>query len=91
MRIALGANRSAVMRLVVGHALRLALLGIALGMLVAYASSRAIGTLLFEASPSDPASYIGGSVIVLGVALLASYVPARRAVKLDPALALRHE
>ena len=89
LRVALGAGRSQVVALVVGQALRLALVGAALGALGAALSARFLSSLLFGVSPFDPSSYgwMGGTL--LAIALLASYVPARKALDVDPIAALR--
>ncbi len=89
LRVALGAGRSQVVALVVGQALRLALVGAALGALGAALSARFLSSLLFGVSPFDPSSYgwMGGTL--LAIALLASYPPARKALDVDPMTALR--
>jgi putative ABC transport system permease protein len=91
IRMALGAMRSAVHGLVLGHALRLALWGIAAGLIAAAVVSRLLRTFLFGISTFHPAIF-GGVVVVLAiVALMSAYLPARRAAKLDPLAVLRHE
>ena len=91
LRIALGASRDDVLRLVLRQALILVSVGIALGLAIATEVSRLITTMLFEVKPTDLQTY-GGVVAVLGaVALAASYIPARRATRVDPMVALRHE
>jgi putative ABC transport system permease protein len=91
IRMALGAHPGAVLRMVLGQAAALAAIGVLLGLVGAVALSRAIGSLLFELSPTDPLT-LGGTAVLLGtVALLASYLPARRATHVDPLLALRSE
>jgi putative ABC transport system permease protein len=89
VRMALGAARSQVFRLVVGEGLALALAGAALGFGAAFALGRSLGALLFETAPADPATYAGTAAVVLGTALLAGVLPARRATRVDPAVALR--
>jgi putative ABC transport system permease protein len=89
VRMALGAGRSQVFRLVVGEGLALAFAGGLLGVGAAFALSRGLGALLFETAPGDPATYAGMAAVVLGAALLAGVLPARRAMRVDPAVALR--
>ncbi len=91
IRIALGARRSNVIRLVVGQGMALALAGIAVGLLAAYASSRLLESLLYGLSPNDPATFLATSLVVALVALLACYVPARRAAGVDPLIVIRDE
>jgi macrolide transport system ATP-binding/permease protein len=91
IRIALGAQESSVLLLVVGHGLRLALLGVALGAFAASAVTQGMSSLLFGVSATDPGTFaavVGG---VTCVALLAAYLPARRAMQVDPMVALRYE
>ena len=91
LRIALGASRDDVLRLVLRQALILVSVGIALGLAIATGVSRLTTTMLFEVKPTDLQTY-GGVIAVLGfVALAASYIPARRATRVDPMVALRHE
>jgi ABC-type antimicrobial peptide transport system permease subunit len=91
IRIALGAKQSDVLRLVLGEGFRLTMLGVILGLAGAFAATRVLTSLLFEVKPRDPAIFIGLSILFLAVALLASYIPARRATKVDPLVALRYE
>ncbi len=91
IRMALGARHAQVLRMIVGQGLRLTLWGVALGLAGAAAFSRAISGLLFEVVPIDPITFILMPVLFTGVALLASYIPARRAAKIDPMIALRCE
>jgi ABC-type antimicrobial peptide transport system permease subunit len=89
--MALGAKQSDVLRLVLVEGLRLTMLGVVLGIAGALASTRVLTNLLFEVKPTDPMTFIGFSFLVAVVALLASYIPARRATKVDPLVALRYE
>jgi ABC-type antimicrobial peptide transport system permease subunit len=91
VRIALGADRGVIFRDVLGRALRLACIGIAVGALTAGFAARAVRTLLLDVSPFDPITYLVVSLGLVGVCLLASFVPARRATRVDPIVALRAE
>jgi len=91
LRIALGADNRSVERLVVGAGLRLTAIGLILGVGGALASTRLLSGLLFGVSPADPASFVAIALLVAAVALMASWLPARRAVRIDPITALRAE
>jgi predicted permease len=91
IRLALGAQRRRVTALVLWGAARLVLIGVAIGLPVAWAASRWIETLLFNLSPRDPAAVAGAVTALAGTALLAAYLPARRAARVDPLQALREE
>jgi putative ABC transport system permease protein len=91
IRMALGATAKDVLQLIVGHGMRLVTLGIALGAIGALAASRLLTTLLFRVSPVDALTFAGVALLLLSVALLACYLPARRAAKVDPLTALRHD
>ena len=91
IRMALGARRQDVLALVVKQGLRPALLGTVVGVAAAAAVARFMASILFGVKPTDLAVFLGSSVLVLAVALLASYIPARRATKVDPLVALRYE
>ena len=91
VRMALGAKKSEALRMVVGQAFNFAILGIVFGIPGALALTRHLNSLLFGIKPTDPLTLIGVSVLLLCVALLASYIPARRATKVDPMVALRYE
>jgi putative ABC transport system permease protein len=91
VRVALGADRRSVERLVVGEGLRLTTAGLVVGILSALASTRLLAGLLYGVSPADPASYVGIGLLVVAIASVASWIPARRAVRIDPVAALRAE
>lgn len=91
IRLALGAQRSDVFKLIVGHGLLLTLVGVIIGALGALALTRLIARLLFGVTPTDVATFVSVSVLVIVVAAVASYLPARRATRVDPLVALRYE
>jgi len=91
LRKALGADTVAVLRLVAGHGIKLALLGLAFGIPAAIASTRLLQGLLYGVSPTDPLVFVGVSIAILVVATMACCVPARRAMRVDPLVALRSE
>jgi putative ABC transport system permease protein len=91
IRIALGAQRSSIFRLVIGQGLVLAVVGITIGSIAAFALTRVIRGLLYGVSPTDATTFAVVWVIMTAVAVLACYVPARRATKVDPLVALRYE
>lgn len=91
IRVALGAQTSDVLRLIVGAGLRLAVPGLAIGVAAGLALTRLMRNLLFGVTPSDPWTIAGVAVLLTAVSLLASYLPARRAIRVDPVVALRYE
>ena len=91
IRLALGAQRRDVLKLVLSHGLKLTIIGTALGLLGAYLATRAITSVLYGVSATDPFTFVFVSSMLVGVALLACYVPSRRATRVDPLIALRTE
>ena len=91
IRMAVGAQPGDVLRLVVGQGLRLGFVGVLIGVAGALAISRIIAGMLYDTGTGDPITYLAVSVIFLGIAIVASYLPARRAARLDPMAALRWE
>jgi putative ABC transport system permease protein len=91
LRIALGAGRSDVTRLVLRHALGIVGAGLAGGLVASLLASRVLRSLLFEVQPTDPTTFALVSLVFLGIGLLAGYVPVRRATRIDPVNALRYE
>jgi len=91
IRMALGAQKMDVLRMVLGQGLMLLGAGTAIGLAGAFALTRFIASLLYEVTPTDVPTYVGVVGLLGAVALLASYIPARRAAKVDPMVALRYE
>ena len=91
IRLALGANSRDVLKLVVGHGLWLALVGVSIGVAGALAATQLMTSLLYSVDAADPATFVSISLLLTLVALLASYIPALRAMRVDPMVALRHE
>jgi putative ABC transport system permease protein len=91
VRMALGATRTTILGLVLRQGLLTAAIGVALGVVASFAVTRAMGSLLFGLTPTDPLTFAAVTVLLLFVGALASYVPARRATRVDPMVALRYE
>ena len=91
IRLALGAQRSDILRMVVRQGLGLAIAGAAVGLVCALIVSHLMAGMLYGVRPSDPVTFGGVALLLIGVALLACYIPARRAIRVDPLVALRHE
>jgi putative ABC transport system permease protein len=91
VRMALGAQAKDILKLVIGEGMTLTLLGLAIGALVSFAVMRSLSSLLFNITPTDPTTFVLIALLLSCVALLASYLPARRATKVDPLVALRYE
>jgi len=91
IRMALGAEKDHILKMILRHGTGMAVLGIGLGLLAAFALARTMTSLLFETSAADATTYAVVPLVLMAVALLACYVPARRATRVDPMVALRHE
>ena len=89
IRMALGASASEILRMVIGNGLRLALAGVVIGLAASFVLTRLTTSLLFETSATDPTTFVGSALLFVAVAALASYIPARRATRINATEALR--
>jgi putative ABC transport system permease protein len=91
IRMALGAEKDHILKMILRHGTAMAVLGIGIGLVAAFALARTMTSLLFETSATDATTYALVPAVLMAVAILACYVPARRATRVDPMVALRHE
>jgi ABC-type antimicrobial peptide transport system permease subunit len=91
IRMALGAEQPQMVRLIVRQGAKLAIAGVAVGVAGAYGLTRLLASLLYRIQPGDPGTFVGAALLLAGIAIIAAYVPARRATKIDPVVALRYE
>jgi putative ABC transport system permease protein len=91
IRLAIGAQQRDVFRLVLGHGMTLTLIGVVIGLMGAFGLTRLMTRMLFGVEPTDPTTFVGIAILLIGVALVACYLPGRRATRVDPMVALRYE
>jgi putative ABC transport system permease protein len=91
IRVALGASSSDVLHMILGEGVRITLIGVAIGLIAAVGLTRLITKVIYGVGANDPFTFIGVALLLTTVALAACYIPARRAMRVDPIVALRHE
>jgi ABC-type antimicrobial peptide transport system permease subunit len=91
IRVALGASRADVLRLVLGEGMRIALVGVGVGIVAALGLTRLLTQIIYGVGANDPVTFAGVAILLTAVALLACYLPARRAMRVDPIVVLRYE
>jgi len=91
VRVALGAFRGDVLWLILSHGIKMTIIGIAIGLAGAFGLTRLLSSLLFGVSATDPLTFGGAAILLILIGLLACYMPARRAMRVDPMVALRYE
>jgi putative ABC transport system permease protein len=91
VRVALGASSNDVLRMVLGQGLKITLIGVAIGLAAAFGFTRLITTLIYGVGTTDPITFASVAILLSGVALFACYIPPRRAMRVDPMVALRYE
>jgi ABC-type antimicrobial peptide transport system permease subunit len=91
IRLAIGARAPDLIRLIVGQAVLLATIGVVIGLAGAFALTRLIRAMLFDTSPLDVGTFVGSALVLLGIAAFSSWLPARRAIRIDPTIAMRTE
>ncbi len=91
IRMAIGASRAEIFRLILGHGVKLTLIGVGIGLVLAFAATRLMATMLFGVAPTDATTFASIAALLIGVALLACFLPGRRATKVEPTISLRYE
>jgi putative ABC transport system permease protein len=91
IRMAIGANRADVFKMILGHGMKLALIGVGVGLVGAFALTRLMATMLFGVEPTDAMTFGSIAALLIGIALLACYLPGLRATKVEPTISLRYE